>query len=313
MKHLNRSAFGQNIVSRVEGMVRSGGIPKPEWFDAVRANPPPTPLRAPKPGCLQLPGVLKTDRLLDQFDALYRRREGYRGRAGLRNEVVNLIDGGAAERLGLRFVRRQLKVLDSSEELAKAESWVERLEQRVQDKSAATSADRAKLRRTRRWLDAVRWREEQVAFKKARRMMMKAEVVRKAKITEAERQLAGERQAERVDHFMTRFRHQAPCMKEGADDEAALRELFAVLGEEGSEVFMQHLEAEEYHLKNAVRNTFLAAGREPPAPGPMQGVVTPAGAEADGEGMDEAAADNHAGDLDADEAETGVDTQPRSR
>ena len=42
MKHLNRSAFGQNILAKFEGMVRSGGIPKPEWFDAVHAHPPPT-------------------------------------------------------------------------------------------------------------------------------------------------------------------------------------------------------------------------------------------------------------------------------
>ena len=48
----------------------------------------------------------------------------------------------------------------------------------------------------------------------------------------------------------------------------------------------------------------------------MQGVATPVGAEAGGEGVDEAAADDtgvHAGDIDADEAETGVDPQLRGR
>ena len=291
MKHLNRSAFGQNILSKFEGMVRSGGIPKPEWFDAVSAHPPPTLYRAPKPGKLAIPQILKTDRLIDKFEAHFVPRHdprhpqtkgdvtARRGHAG-HEEVIDLIDGGATERLALRFVRRQVNILDESPELAKAEEWVQQFDRRLEETGGGTRADRQRQTRMRRWLRDVREQQEHKAFKEARRMMLKAESVRKSKVDAAETQLAAERSAERVEAFMARFRHQAPLANEAHEEQ--MRIFFTEMESRDfgdvSEHMLTRTEMEEYHLKNAVHNTFVAAGRAAPEPGKLQG----AGAQAAG-------------------------------
>ena len=283
MKHLNRSAFGQNILAKFEGMVRSGGIPKPEWFDAVHAHPPPTLYRAPKPGKLAIPQILKTDRLIDKFEAHFVPRHdprhpqtkgdvtARRGHAG-HEEVIDLIDGGATERLALRFVRRQVNILDQSPELAKAEEWVQQFDRRLAETGGGTRADRQRQTRMRRWLRDVREQQEHKAFKKARRMMLKAESVRKSKVGAAESQLAAERSAERVEQFMARFRHQAPLANKAHQEQ--MRAFFAEMESrdfgEVSEHMLTRAEMEEYHLKNAVHNTFVAAGRAPPEPDKVQ-------------------------------------------
>jgi hypothetical protein len=229
MKHLKRGHYGQHILTKVEGLVRSKAIPKPAWYDAVCAHPPSVPFKGKKPERMALPG----DRLLMKYEA----------RNPLaKREVVDLLKGGGSEHNGLNFVKQQMEVLKGSDRM----------------NSAKTRHAAGKLGTQR--LKTIRKEEDARAYDVVAAQFADEKVAAENALTEAEKEAAAAIGAERASVALERLTKLCPTLKE--DELETIAEAREQYPDGDFDILLDWMESEEAAIRNAVRSELKGAREE---------------------------------------------------